>query len=299
MCGIAGYVDFNRRPDKRVMDGMVRALSRRGPDAQGVLTEGPCALVHARLSIIDVAGSPQPMRLADGDLSMVYNGEIYNYEALRRELQAQGVAFQTKGDTEVVLRWIAHEGPAALPRFDAMFAFGIWDRRRESLLLARDALGEKPLFYATPAPGILVFGSEIKAVVEHPAVDQGLNEDALRQALRFRAVYGPESLHRGVRQLEPGTYLEFDRQGLRTGRFYDLIAEVEQVRPAYAGLSGSELIARGRDTLRFQQEILIGACSTGWTAASAPWWASGAAKLSSAGNGRCHLELLTIHGVRR
>ena len=104
MCGIAGYVDFDRRPDKSVTDGMVRALSRRGPDAQDVLIYGPCALVHARLAIIDVAGSPQPMRLAGGDLSMVYNGEIYNYEALRRELQAQGVTFQTRGDTEVVLQ---------------------------------------------------------------------------------------------------------------------------------------------------------------------------------------------------
>jgi asparagine synthase (glutamine-hydrolysing) len=247
MCGIAGYVDFNRRPDKAVMAGMVRALSRRGPDAQDVLVEGPCALVHARLAIIDVAGSPQPMRSADGDLSMVYNGEIYNYEALRRELQAKGVTFQTKGDTEVVLQWIAYAGPAALPKFDAMFAFGIWDRRRESLLLARDALGEKPLFYATPAPGALVFGSEIKAVLEHPLVEHGLNEDALRQALRFRAVYGSESLHRGVRQLEPGTYLEFDRDGVRVGRFYDLIEEVEQAGPRYAGLSTEALVATGRD----------------------------------------------------
>ena len=247
MCGIAGFVDFNRRPDRNVTDGMVRALSRRGPDAQAVLIDGPCALVHARLAIIDVAGSPQPMQLPGGDLSMVYNGEIYNYEALRRELQAQGVTFHTNGDTEVVLQWIAHAGPVALPKFDAMFALGIWDRRRESLLLARDALGEKPLFYATPTPGALVFGSEIKAVLQHPAVDRGINEDALRQALRFRAVYGAESLYRGVRQLEPGTYLEFDRDGVRVGRFYDLIEEVAQARPRYAGLSADDLIAKGRD----------------------------------------------------
>jgi asparagine synthase (glutamine-hydrolysing) len=247
MCGIAGYVDFHRGPDKATLDGMVRAISRRGPDEQGVFTEGPCNLVHARLSIIDIEGSPQPMRTPDGDLSMVYNGEVYNYEALRRELAASGATFQTRGDTEVVLQWVARLWTAALPKFDAMFAFGVWDRPRQRLLLARDALGEKPLFYATPAPGVLVFGSEIKAVLEHPAVERALNEDALRQALRFRAIYGPESLHRGVCQLEPGSYLEFDRNGARTGRFYDLIEEVEEAGARYAGLSTNELVAKGRD----------------------------------------------------
>ena len=92
MCGIAGYVDFNRNPTAATLDAMVQALGRRGPDAQGVLAEGPCGLVHARLSIIDVQGSPQPMRLAGGDLSMVYNGEVYNYEALRRDLSAKALA---------------------------------------------------------------------------------------------------------------------------------------------------------------------------------------------------------------
>jgi asparagine synthase (glutamine-hydrolysing) len=269
MCGIAGYVDFHRGPDRATLDGMVRALSRRGPDEQGIFTEGPCNLVHARLSIIDIEGSPQPMRTADGDLSMVYNGEVYNYEALRRELAASGATFQSRGDTEVVLQWVARLWTAALPKFDAMFAFGIWDRPRQRLLLARDALGEKPLFYATPAPGVIVFGSEIKAVLEHPAVEYALNEDALRQALRFRAVYGSESLHRGVRQLEPGTYLEFDRDGVRTGRFYDLIDEVEQAGTRYAGLSTAELVATGRDLFmtsveeRLVADVPVGAFLSG------------------------------------
>ena len=111
MCGIAGYVDFNRGPDRATLDRMARALSRRGPDEQGVFTEGPSNLVHARLSIIDIELSLQPMRTPDGDLSMVYNGEVYNYEALRRELAASGATFQTRGDTEVVLQWISRLGP--------------------------------------------------------------------------------------------------------------------------------------------------------------------------------------------
>jgi len=269
MCGIAGYIDFNRDPRRGVLDGMTRALGRRGPDAHGVLADGPCGLAHTRLSVIDVEGSPQPMRLPDLDLAMVYNGEVYNYEALRAELQAAGVTFHTKGDTEVVLRWIAHSGPAALPKFDAMFAFAIWDRRRETLTLARDALGEKPLFYATPEPGVLVFGSEIKAVLQHPGVDHTLDEDGLRQALRFRAVYGAHSLHRGVRQLEPGCYLEFDRDGLRIGRFYDLVEEIGLATSRYAGLSQDQLIATGRELFmdsveeRLVADVPVGAFLSG------------------------------------
>ena len=259
MCGIAGYVDFEQGPSQATLEAMVTSLERRGPDAQAVLVDGPCGLVHTRLSIIDIAGSPQPMRLPGGELSIVYNGEMYNYQAMRRELQALGASFETKGDTEVVLRWIAQSWTAALPKFDAMFAFGIWDARRQRLLLARDALGEKPLFYATPSPGVLVFGSEIKAVLAHPGVDRSLNEDALRQALRFRAVYGAESLHRGVRQLAPGAYLEFDRDGVRIGRFHDLIEDVQHAGDVYSGLSTDELVAKGRELFMASvKERLVG-----------------------------------------
>ena len=246
MCGIGGVVDFNRGVAEATLRAMTAALGRRGPDAHGTLIDGPCGLAHTRLSIIDVAGSPQPMAAPELGLSLSYNGEVYNYQALRRELEAGGESFRTHGDTEVLLRWLARSWTAALPKFDAMFAFGAWDNRRQKLLLARDALGEKPLFYATPAPGVLVFGSEIKALLQHPAVDRQLNMDALRQALRFRAVYGTGCLHQGVRQLEPGTYLEFDRDGARIGRFHDLIAETAREREAQAGKNAATLIARGQ-----------------------------------------------------
>jgi asparagine synthase (glutamine-hydrolysing) len=246
MCGIGGFVDFNAGVDPTTLRAMTAALGRRGPDAQGTAIVGACGLAHARLSIIDIAGSPQPMTAADSGYSIVYNGEIYNYLDLRRELKDLGETLETRGDTEALLRWLARSGWRALPKIDGMFAFGAWDSRQEQLLLGRDPLGEKPLFYATPAPGILVFGSEAKAVLAHPAVDRRLNEDALRQALRFRAVYGSESLHRGVQQLEPGCYLEFSRRGLNVGRYFDLIDETARAKTQYSG-SDESLIARGRD----------------------------------------------------
>jgi asparagine synthase (glutamine-hydrolysing) len=229
---------------------MAQALRRRGPDAQGVLLDGPCGLAHARLSIIDLAGSPQPMRQPGSDISLVFNGEIYNYLQLRAEFQKLSETFVTGGDTEVILRLVGREWDKALPRFDGMFAFAAWDRRRKAMLLARDPIGEKPLFYATPAPGVLVFGSELKALLQHPQIDAALDEDALRQVLRFRAVYGERSLHRGVRQLPPGHFLEFTATGLRTGRFYAIGDEIEIARKEYAGLDEGGLIARGEQLLR-------------------------------------------------
>ena len=159
MCGIAGYVDFAAgSPSRQILLKMAHVLRRRGPDAQGVAIEGPCGLAHTRLSIIDLAGSPQPMRVGRSDITLVYNGELYNYRELRNELQSRGVTFDTQGDTEVLLRWVELEWEQALARFDGMFGFAAWHERRRKLLLGRDPLGVKPLFYATPRPGVLVFG---------------------------------------------------------------------------------------------------------------------------------------------
>ena len=248
MCGIAGYVDFaSRAPDRLVLNAMTAALARRGPDAHGILVDGPCGLAHTRLSIIDVEGSPQPMGFDDSRLLIVYNGETYNYQELRADLVAGGETLHTQGDTEVMLRWLGREWADALPRFDAMFAVGAWDRRGERLLLARDPVGEKPLFYSTPRPGLIVFGSEQKALFEHPEVDVSLNEDALREALRFRAVYSGTRLSRGIQQLPPGCYLEFSQAGLKVERYHSLKAEVEKSRARSAGASTRRLVQRGRD----------------------------------------------------
>jgi asparagine synthase (glutamine-hydrolysing) len=241
MCGIAGYVDLGERAHADILRRMAATLHRRGPDDEGVLVDGSCGFAHRRLSIIDVAGSPQPMQVPGSDVSVTFNGEIYNYQELRCQLRARGVGFSWAGDTEALLRWVEAEWNRALPRFDGMFAFGAWNRRTRRLLLARDPLGKKPLFYANPAPGLLVFGSEPKALLEHPAVRADLDLDALRQVVRFRAVYGDRSLYAGVKQVEPGCWLEFSRAGIRTGRFYDLAEETLKAREAMAGRKDSEL----------------------------------------------------------
>jgi asparagine synthase (glutamine-hydrolysing) len=270
VCGIAGYVDFAAgAPDREILTAMTKALARRGPDASGIWADGACGFAHARLSIIDVDGSPQPMAFADSDVGLVYNGEVYNYQELRAELQALGEPFHTQGDTEVLLRWVAREWSDALPRFDAMFAFGAWDKRRQRLLLGRDAVGEKPLFYATPAPGVLIFGSELKALLEHPMLDPELNEDALRQALRFRAIYTSEGLSRGVRQLEPGAFLEFTRDGLTLGRHFSVTDEVRKAKREQAGVDDAALIQRGREIFvesvrqRLVADVPVGAFLSG------------------------------------
>lgn len=258
MCGIGGYVDFNAPIERRLLELMTRALARRGPDAAGVIVRDHCGLAHARLSIIDVAGSPQPMSAPEANLDLVYNGEIYNYLELRRVLGERGLAFETNGDTEVLLRTVQANWSDRLAQLDGMFAFGAWDGRQQRLLLGRDPLGEKPLFYATPSEGVLVFGSEVKVVLEHPAVSRELDRDALRQALRFRAVYGDGTLHAGVKQLEPGTWLEFSRSGLKRGRFFDLVRSCDDQRGQTARLTESQLVERGRELFeRSVEERLV------------------------------------------
>src|SRR6187455_2199131 len=148
MCGIAGWISGNGdSPDREVLTRVTRALAHRGPDAEGIVIEGAAGLGHRRLSIIDLSTSAnQPMRDASGRYLIVFNGEIYNFNELRHELEAKGHSFTTHSDTEVLLEAIKAWGPAALERVVGMFALALWDKERQSLLLARDRLGKKPLF---------------------------------------------------------------------------------------------------------------------------------------------------------
>ncbi len=251
MCGLAGYVDFRDIPIRDdILESMADSLLHRGPDAGGTWHEGPCGLAHRRLSIIDLEGSPQPMSSPAEGIALAYNGELYNYEALRRELIELGHAFRTQGDTEVVLMGAASWWTDAATHFDGMFAFAAWDSRRQRLLLARDPLGIKPLFYATPSPGVIVFGSEVKAVLQHPDVMTTLDLDGLRQACRFRTVYGRDTLYASVKQVEPGHCLEFNKGGAQSTQYYDLPAQRDVGRESCAGHDEQELIGLGLEHLR-------------------------------------------------
>lgn len=219
MCGIAGMVGLS---DEALLAAMTASLRHRGPDGSGAYTEpGRVALGHRRLAIVDLAGGAQPMGSADGALCVVFNGEIYNFQALRRELAAQGAAFRTRSDTEVLLAAWQREGPAALHRLRGQFAFALWDRSEGTLVLARDRLGQKPLYYAALPGGRLLFASEPKALLRCPEVDRGLDLAALDAYLDLYYVPPPRSIFAGIRQLPPGHVLTWRAGQVTIERWWD------------------------------------------------------------------------------
>ncbi|MEX2209225.1 MAG: asparagine synthase (glutamine-hydrolyzing), partial [Myxococcota bacterium] len=232
MCGIAGAVGTL---DAAVLQGVRQASLRerhRGPDAEGFWASaesGPgVALAHRRLAIIDLSeDGVQPMTDAGGNAVIVYNGEIYNYRALRAELEALGVAFKSQSDTEVLLQAYLVWGDACLERLVGMFAFALFDRRRRRVLFARDRLGIKPLYVARvqrPGGAALLFASELRALLASDLVERRLDPLALETCLWHGFVAGPQALARGVRRLEPGTALAVELDGLETRewRFWTL-----------------------------------------------------------------------------
>lgn len=184
MCGIAGvlYADASRPVDPAVLRAMSRGIAHRGPDAEGFFSEPGIGLVHRRLSIIDLGGGDQPIGNEDGSLQIVFNGEIYNYKDLRRDLVSRGHRFKTDSDTEVIIHQFEESGDRVAERLRGMFTFALWDRPRRKLLLARDRLGIKPL-YVYRDQEKLVFGSELKAILAHPGVERDLDVNALESYL--------------------------------------------------------------------------------------------------------------------
>ncbi len=215
MCGFAGYLDRHGGSDisnrVRLAVAMASSLVHRGPDDEGTWTEGPVALAHRRLSILDLSpAGHQPMHSADGRYVIAFNGEIYNHLVLRDELASAGVAPEWRGhsDTETMLAAFVVWGvEAALPRFIGMFAFALWDRRERRLVLARDRMGEKPLYYGWQN-GTFLFGSELKALAAHPAWSAEVDRGALTLFMRYGYVPEPWSIYRGIHKLPPGCWLE-------------------------------------------------------------------------------------------
>jgi asparagine synthase (glutamine-hydrolysing) len=224
MCGIAGiYTPDPRLPiEPRVLDAMTDSLPHRGPDGRGVHVAPGIGLGHRRLSIIDLSAGAQPLCNEDGSVWVVFNGEIYNFPELRGQLEARGHRFRTRTDTEVIVHGYEEWGDRAVERFRGMFVFALWDARRARLLIARDRLGIKPLYYAALPGGGLAFGSEIKAVVEHPDVSREWRVDALDAYLALQYVPTPMTIFAGVHKLSPGHLLTVEDGRLRTERYWDL-----------------------------------------------------------------------------
>ena len=218
MCGIAGFL--SHRPDARAaLPAMTASLAHRGPDADGFHYDGPVGLGHRRLSVIDLAGSRQPLVGADGATALVFNGEIYNFRALRAELVAAGHRFATQGDGEVILAGWREWGRGVLERLSGMFAFALWDRTRQELFLARDHLGVKPLYHAWH-DGSLVFGSEMKALLPFPGLPRRVDPDALMLYLECQYIPAPRSVYRDVHKLPPGHWLAVRDGALSTGCYW-------------------------------------------------------------------------------
>ena len=229
MCGITGIVHPgagtpNAQPvPHEVVRAMTTALTHRGPDAEGYHQEKGISLGQRRLEVIDLAGGAQPMSNPEGTVSVTYNGEIYNHRDLRSELESCGHSFRSVCDTEVLVYGYLEWGIAKLlDRIDGMFAFGIWDAAARRLLLARDRMGQKPLFYSVLRGGGLAFASEVKALLVHPDIQPAVDEEGLAAYMTFEYLPGELSMVRSVRKLLPGTWLSFKRGTVEQSSYWQI-----------------------------------------------------------------------------
>ncbi|HEY2702321.1 MAG TPA: asparagine synthase (glutamine-hydrolyzing) [Candidatus Dormibacteraeota bacterium] len=224
MCGITGWISFDRdlARERDVLDAMTQTMACRGPDASGTWVDGPAALGHRRLAVIDLQGGAQPMsvRQPAGDVVLVYSGEAYNYTELRDELQRAGERFETSSDTEVVLRGYLRWGDGVAERLNGMYAFAIWDGRMRRLVMIRDRMGIKPLYIHRTADGVL-FGSEPKAIFANPLASRTVDADGLREMFAFVKTPG-SAVWAGMREVEPGTVVTVDAEGMRERRYWRL-----------------------------------------------------------------------------
>ncbi|GAA3133228.1 asparagine synthase (glutamine-hydrolyzing) [Streptomyces rameus] len=224
MCGITGWVSFDRdlTAEDPTLHAMTETMACRGPDDRGTWSEGPAALGHRRLAIIDLPGGRQPMSLAtpEGTVALVYSGEAYNFTELRRELTDRGHRFTTDSDTEVVLHGYVEWGDAVAERLNGMYAFAVWDGRRDKLVMIRDRMGIKPFYYYPTADGVL-FGSEPKAILTNPLARPRVAADGLRELFVMVKTPG-HAVWDGMREVEPGTVVTVDRSGLSTRVYWRL-----------------------------------------------------------------------------
>lgn len=219
MCGIAGFTHFHQHADRDILTRSLASIHHRGPDQSGTHITEHASIGAVRLKIIDLAGGDQPMVTSDGDLAIAFNGEVYNHVALRRELESLGHQFRSHCDTEVVLRAFAQWDTDAFSRLRGMFALAIWHESRSRLVLCRDRVGVKPLYY-TLQNDDLYFGSELKAILEHPSIPRQISPVALDFYLSLNYVPMPYTLVEGIRKLHPGTYLEFESGRLRQSTYW-------------------------------------------------------------------------------
>ena len=219
MCGICGIVTDGTPPDLFVLKKMMGRLEHRGPDGNGYYRDRHAALGHTRLAIIDTAGGAQPLCNEDGTIWVTFNGEIFNYVELGEELRIRGHTFRTASDTEVIVHAWEEWGEDCFSRFNGQWALALWDRREQRLVLSRDRLGVRPLFF-TRTPRGLLFASEVKAIFADPSVDRAFDPAGLDQTFTYWSTVAPRTVFRGIEQLEPGHYAVLDRRGFRKAPYW-------------------------------------------------------------------------------
>lgn len=267
MCGLCGkvYYDPARLVERSTLVNMCDTIAHRGPDADGFYINGSVGLGSRRLSIIDVEGGRMPIHNEDETIWIVYNGEVYNFPQLRTQLEARGHRFATHSDTETIVHLYEEKGDDFARHLNGMFALAIWDDRRKRLVLARDQLGIKPLYYAV-LDDRLVFGSELKTILAD-GVDRTIDRVALHDYLSFNYVPGPRSMFAAIRKLPPGHVLVFDAASRRvtTTRYWDLPEPGLSAPPASGRHLEDELLALLRDVVRDQMisDVPIGAFLSG------------------------------------
>jgi asparagine synthase (glutamine-hydrolysing) len=223
MCGISGIWHYNSEEPapESVLRRMNDVIAHRGPDDDGFHLKGRVGLGHRRLSIIDVSGGHQPIYNEDGTVAIVFNGEIYNYRELAALVEARGHKLITRSDTETIVHLYEEFGERCVAMLEGMFAFAVWDENKQTMLLARDRLGKKPLYYSAHQ-GRFVFGSELKSVIASPHVPREIDHEALADYFSYQYIPSPKSIFRHVRKLRPAHYLVVTREGVREQEYWDI-----------------------------------------------------------------------------
>jgi asparagine synthase (glutamine-hydrolysing) len=263
MCGITGAIAWEAPwPTASLIRRMCQAMCHRGPDDEGIYAAGPVGIGMRRLSIIDVEGGRQPIFNETGDIAIVFNGEIYNYQEVRPWLEARGHRFTTRSDTEVVLHLYEEKGEWCARELRGMFAFAVWDGRRQALILARDRFGKKPLYYAASAGG-LTFASELKSLLAHPTIGRDFDLEGVNQFLTFGNTLGATTILRSVRKLPPAHVLVASHGDVRLSQYWRWHIQEDH------SLSEGQIVARLRELLqeavgiRLVGEVPLGAFLSG------------------------------------
>jgi asparagine synthase (glutamine-hydrolysing) len=264
MCGICGivYNDSTRPVERVLLERMNEVIRHRGPDSDGFYVHGQVGLAMRRLAIIDLVTGDQPMCNEDGSIWIVFNGEIYNHSELRPQLEARGHLFRSRSDTEAILHLYEEHGPACVDHLRGMFAFAVWDEKQRRLLLARDRMGQKPLYYAEH-DGALLFGSELKCILQYPRFPRQIDLEAIHHYLTLQYVPDPWTGFAGIRKLPPAHRLMWQDGRLQLERYWDLAYEPKWTQPA------PEMKERLRDTIteavriRLMSDVPLGAHLSG------------------------------------